>query len=156
MSQRSNGFLEPDNEFIVLNCFNSQQISVQQRTVWMWWNWRFTPWMCRWCICSKIGDGIMSIRTKVPFFNLCHEAKGGPTHYCQGLSRKEVDSDCIKILMILAGLKKKTFSYCAKWRQSAVFYMYICGRPILVHWKGCFVMPDDVLLHLSIDLHVYL
>lgn len=48
-------------------------------------------------------------KNQSPFFNLCHEAKGGPTHYCQGLSRKEVASDRIKILMILAGLKKKHF-----------------------------------------------
>ncbi len=72
----SDWFLEHDNEFTLLH---SHQISIQKSTFGMWWNERFTSWMCRRQICSNCvmlscQYGPKSLRNvSITLLNLCHE-----------------------------------------------------------------------------------
>ncbi len=90
------GFLNMTMSSLYSNGLHSHQISIQQSTFGMWWNGRFTSWMCSRLICSNcvMLSCQQSIWTKIyekcfqhlvesmlRRINAVLKAKGGPTPY---------------------------------------------------------------------------
>ncbi len=69
------GFLNMTMSSLYSNVLHSHQISIQQSTFGMWWNERFTSWMCGInCVMLSWQYGPTSLRNvSNTLLNLCHE-----------------------------------------------------------------------------------
>ncbi len=106
------GFLNMTMSSLYSNDLHSHQISIQQSTFGMWWNERFTSWMCRRQICSNCvmlsyQYGPKSLRNVSNILlNLCHE------ELRQFWRQKGVQPGTSKVYLI-------------KWPVSVCIYIYI-------------------------------
>ncbi len=74
------GFLNMEMSSLYSNSLHSHQISIQKNTFGMWWNERFTSWMCSQqmrgsnCVMLSCQYGPKSLRiVSNTLLNLCHE-----------------------------------------------------------------------------------
>ncbi len=94
------GFLNMTMSSLYSNRLHSHQISIQYSTFGMWWNERFSSWMCRRQICSNCvmlswQYGPKSVRNvSNTLLNLCHE------ELKQFWRQKGVQPDTSKVYLI--------------------------------------------------------